>query len=126
VKLRYALTGLGAAVLVFIGAGGATAAPMRPFTGSTGCTSSNYVHQYTTYHGVICYTNTGKDDLSTSGFWTSKVTAGSNTGHIEFYDTDGNFSVWYFTPGKTFDVSDYPDVYHGGVVSMTALYIQST
>ncbi|MFJ9871396.1 hypothetical protein [Streptomyces sp. NPDC101165] len=122
-KIRRAVTGLvgaaAAAGLLFAGAGVANA------TGSTGCTSPDYVHQYTTYHGTICYTNTGYDNLTTSGFWTSEVSAGNNTGYIEFYTEDGFYSTWYFKPGiHPFIPAEIPSL-RGDVVSMVGLHISS-
>ncbi|MFG2788823.1 hypothetical protein [Streptomyces sp. NPDC048419] len=120
-RIRYALAA--AAALVLVGTGTATAQPMQPYTGSTGCTSSNYFHQYTRYHGTICYTNTGNDNLATSGFWTTKMTAGSNTGRVDFYTTDGVRSWWTFYPGGVLNISDVHSI-PDGVVSVVNLYIQ--
>ena len=66
-KIRHALTGAAAAAMILVGASTATAQTAQPDTGSLGCTSSSYFHQYTVYHGTICYTNTGPDDLHTPG-----------------------------------------------------------
>lgn len=125
-KFRYVMTTAAAAALIFVGAGGAVAGEIRPHIGSTGCTSSDYVHQYTKYHGTICYTNVGYDNLTTSGFWTTKITFGSNTGIIQYYSTDGNYGSIAFVPHSTFDVSQYPDDFPGGVVSLVGLTITST
>lgn len=121
-KIRFILAT--AAALALAGTGTATAQPMQPYTGSTGCTSSSYFHQYTRYHGTICYTNTGTDNLATSGFWTTKMTAGSNTGQVDFIMTDGVRSSWSFWPGRVLNISDVPEI-PDGVVSVVSLYIQS-
>lgn len=122
-KIRRTVTGLvgaaAAAGLLFAGAGMANA------TGSTGCTSPNYVHQYTSYHGTICYTNTGYDNLRTSGFWTSEVYAGSNTGYIEYYTEDGFYGTWHFKQGDDFVPAKIPAL-KGDVVSMVGLHIEYT
>ncbi|MFI5978872.1 hypothetical protein [Streptomyces sp. NPDC051452] len=120
-RICYALAAAAASVL--IGTGTAIAQPMRPNTNSTGCTSSDYFHQYTRYHGTICYTGTGDDDLATSGFWTTKMTAGSNTGRVDFYTTDGVRSSWSFWPGGVLNIPDVKSI-PGGVVSVVHLYIQ--
>ena len=84
---RRIVTGLVSAAaavgLLFAGSGVANA------TGSTGCTSSSYFHQYTTYHGTICYTNPGDDNLHTSDFWTGAIDTGNNSGYFNYYDQSG-------------------------------------
>ncbi|MFI0940603.1 hypothetical protein [Streptomyces sp. NPDC021020] len=120
---RRAVTSLLAAVaatgLLFAGAGVANA------IGSTGCTSSNYVRQVTSYHGTICYTNTGYDNLTTSGFWTKEVSAGNNTGYVDFKTKAGVAGRWYFEPGVyPFYPADYPGL-KSDVVSMVGLYIET-
>ena len=115
VKIRHALTGAATAALVLVGASTATAQTVQPNTGSLACSSSDYFHQYTSYHGTICYTNTGGDNLSGSDFWTSEVTTGSNTGWFGFYDQAGNYYIQDFTPGQTYTFSptiafDYLDI----------------
>ncbi|MFD9791097.1 hypothetical protein ACFWXK_09110 [Streptomyces sp. NPDC059070] len=129
-KSSQALTGAAAAALLLVGAGSAGAQTAQPFTGSTGCTSSNYVHQYTRYHGTICYTNPGYDDLTTSGFWTSKITSGSNYIRIRYCYTDGSCGIAptptptdpdpYFLPNTEIDFSPVPS----GVISLTGLWIR--
>ncbi|MFI0940602.1 hypothetical protein [Streptomyces sp. NPDC021020] len=95
--------------LMFAGTGVAHA------TGSTGCTSTGYVWQYTKYHGLICYTNTGFDDLHTSGFWTTELWTGNNYGCL-FVADHGPIPF-----GSNQDI--YFNSYPSGVVSVTALWI---
>jgi hypothetical protein len=120
-KVRHALLCATAAALVFVGS---SEVPAQA-TGSLGCTSSSYFHQYTTYHGTICYTNTGRDDLSTSGFWTYKIASGSNSGTMEFTTTDGFPAILTFGPNYVKDFRDNLNLYPGGVVSVTALTLNS-
>ena len=76
-KIRHALTGAAAAALLVVGAGAGDAAALTvtPYTGAAPCASAN-LHQYTRYHGTICYSNAGNDDLSSSAFWTIQIYTG--------------------------------------------------
>ncbi|MCM2416788.1 hypothetical protein [Streptomyces sp. RKAG293] len=120
-KVLHVLTGLVAGALVFVGAGGATAQTVTPHTGSTGCTSFGYLRQHTTYHGVICYTNTGDDDVSSSGFWTSMISTGCNAGYVDVKKTNGTKSTWYFGPAQVLDFASYPS----GVASLQKVHIEA-
>lgn len=71
------------------GASGASAQVAKPNTGSTACTSAAYVHQVTKYHGTICYKNSGYDDLGSSGFWTTELDFGANSGYFKYRLTTG-------------------------------------
>jgi hypothetical protein len=82
------LSGTVAAALLFVGIGaGSTAAQTAtPNTGAATCTDTNF-HQYTKYHGLICYSNLGSDNLDSSGFWTYAFLSPCYTGWI-FYDSE--------------------------------------
>lgn len=73
------------------------AATVAPNTGSTSCTNWTF-QQYTKYHGSICYTNPGDDNLYLSGYWTTAIYTGCSTGYINFFDANGGYhKLWYFT-----------------------------
>jgi hypothetical protein len=122
-KIRHALTGTTAAVLLFVGAtaGDAAAQTVKPNTGATTCTATN-VHQYTRYHGTICYGNTGDDDLATSAFWTAAINTGCNYGYINYYDTKGNFyNLKQYVPHQNLE---YPTNFPTDVVSLVWIHIE--
>lgn len=89
-------------------------------TGSISCTSSSYVMQETRYHGNICYTNPGYDDLSTSAFWTGMVWTGNNSGWIDYRlnsSTDKSVHTYEFQP------LEYITFEHNDVVALVGLGI---
>lgn len=119
-KIRRALTGAAAAALLAVGAGAqsASAQIVTPNTGATSCNAGT-LEQFTRYHGVICYTHTGDDDLRSSGFWTSRIEAKCNGGYVFFNDADGHQHVWDFAPDQPLRF----DEFRTGLVSLTWIHI---
>jgi hypothetical protein len=123
-KIRRALTGAAAAALLVVGAGAGDAAALTvtPYTGAAPCTSTN-LHQYTRYHGTICYSNVGDDDLSSSGFWTIQISTGCYFGYLNYYDTNGKYyHNREFGPGAILQYPTFPT----DVVSLVYLHVEST
>lgn len=123
-KIRHALTGAAAAALLVVGAGAGDAAALTvtPYTGAAPCTSAN-LHQYTRYHGTICYSNAGNDDLSSSAFWTIQIYTGCCSGYLDYYDTNGkHYQNKDFGPGVILQYPTFPT----DVVSLVYLHVETT
>ncbi|ACU72404.1 hypothetical protein Caci_3498 [Catenulispora acidiphila DSM 44928] len=120
-RVRQALISSAAAALLTVsaGAGAASAQTVTPNTGSTKCTPYT-IHQYTKYHGTVCYTNPGDDNLYLSGYWTTAIYTGCNTGFINYFDANGNYyKLAYFDSDQYLDKRDWPT----DVISLVYLHI---
>jgi len=120
-RVRQALTGVvaGALMTVVAGAGTASAQTVTPNTGSTTCTQNTF-QQFTKYHGTVCYTNPGDDNLYLSGYWTTAIFTGCTRGWINFFDANHNYyKLVSFDDLEYHSFADWPS----GVISLVYLHV---